>query len=84
MKLGGFPEDLLEQNKKYGGYLSLFMQYTVFGQVYEGLDVLDKIAAVETSSVPLVINGINYGNQDDRPVEDVIIEKVEVTTYKAD
>lgn len=84
MKLGGFPEDLLEQYKKYGGYLSLFMQYTVFGQVYEGLDVLDKIATVETSSVPLVINGINYGNQDDRPVEDVIIEKVEVTTYKAD
>ena len=60
------------------------MQYTVFGQVYEGIDVLDKIAAVETESVPLVINGMNYGNQDDRPVEDVIIEKVEVTTYKAD
>ena len=84
MKLGGFPEKLLEQYKKYGGYLSLFMQYTVFGQAYEGLDVLDKIAAVETHSVPLVINGINYGNQEDRPVEDVIIEKVEVTTYKAD
>ena len=84
MKLGGFPEELLEQYKKYGGYLSLFMQYTVFGQVYEGIDVLDKIAAVETESVPLVINGMNYGNQDDRPVEDVIIEKVEVTTYKAD
>ena len=29
MKLGGFPEELLEQYKKYGGYLSLFMQSRV-------------------------------------------------------
>lgn len=84
MKQGGYPEELLEQYKKYGGYLSLYLQYTVFGQVYEGLDVLDKIATVKTGSVPLVIDGVNYGNQDDKPVEDVIIEKVEITTYKAD
>lgn len=83
MKLGGFPEDLLEQYKKYGGYLSLFMQYTVFGQVYEGLDVLDKIATAKTHSVPLVVDGIDYGNQEDKPVEDVVIENIEITTYKA-
>lgn len=84
MKQGGYPEGLLEQYKTYGGYLSLYLQYTVFGQVYEGLDVLDKIAAVETTSVPMVIDGVTYGSQDDKPVEDVIIEKVEITTYKAD
>ena len=84
MKQGGYPEGLLEQYKTYGGYLSLYLQYTVFGQVYEGLDVLDKIAVVETTSVPMVIDGITYGTQDDKPVEDVIIEKVEITTYKAD
>lgn len=84
MKQGGYPEGLLEQYKTYGGYLSLYLQYTVFGQVYEGLDVLDKIAAVETTSVPMVIDGVTYGTQDDKPVEDVIIEKVEITTYKAD
>lgn len=84
LKMSGYPEGLLEQYKKYGGYLSLYLQYTVFGQVYEGLDVLDKIAAVKTGSVPLVIDGVNYGEQADKPIEDVIIEKIEVTTYKAD
>lgn len=84
LKQGGYPEGLLEQYKEYGGYLSLYLQYTVFGQVYEGLDVLDKIAATKTASVPLIIDGIEYGEQDDKPVEDVIIETIEVTTYKAD
>ena len=64
----GYPSNLLEQYKEHGGYLSLYLQYTVFGQVYEGLDVLDKIAAVATD-----------GN--DKPLEDVIIEKIEITTY---
>jgi len=39
-----------EQIKDYitiGGYPSLDGEYTVFGEVVEGLDVLDKIAAVE-------------------------------------
>jgi len=78
-----YPNELMEQYKKYGGYLSLYQNYTVFGQVYEGLDVLDKIAGVKTETVPLIINGVNYGEQADKPVEDVIIEKIEVTTYKA-
>ncbi|NCB06668.1 MAG: peptidylprolyl isomerase [Bacteroidia bacterium] len=40
-----------EQRKTYttiGGYPSLDGEYTVFGEVVEGLDVLDKIAAVQT------------------------------------
>jgi cyclophilin family peptidyl-prolyl cis-trans isomerase len=39
-----------EQKQAYiqsGGYMSLDQQYTVFGEVTEGLDVIDKIAAVE-------------------------------------
>ncbi len=50
-----------EQRKIYttiGGYPSLDGEYTVFGEVVEGLDILDKIAAVET-------------DQYDRPVTDV-------------
>lgn len=62
------PVTLMNQYKKYGGYLSLYMQYTVFGQVYEGLDVLDSIAAVET-------------NSNDKPVKDVIIENITITAY---
>lgn len=41
-----------------GGYPPLDMQYTVFGELVEGLDVLDRIAAVQT-------------NPADRPVENV-------------
>lgn len=77
-----YSDELLKEYEIYGGYLTLYRNYTVFGQVYEGLDVLDAIAAVETESVPLVIDGINYGNQDDKPVTDVIIETIEVTTYQ--
>ena len=66
MQMYGYPSDLLEQYKTYGGYLSLYQQYTVFGQVYEGMDVVDKIAKVETDA-------------NDKPVEDVIIEGIDVT-----
>lgn len=40
-----------EQREAYttiGGYPSLDGEYTVFGEVIEGLDILDKIAVVET------------------------------------
>ncbi len=50
-----------EQKKIYeelGGTPFLDMQYTVFGEVVEGLDVIDKIAAVRTAP-------------GDRPIEDV-------------
>ncbi|HSO85155.1 MAG TPA: peptidylprolyl isomerase [Draconibacterium sp.] len=50
-----------EQRDAYstiGGYPSLDGEYTVFGEVVEGLDVIDKIAAVKTNSA-------------NRPLEDV-------------
>ena len=40
-------------------------QYTIFGFVTEGLDVIDKIASVETGD-------------GDKPINDVVIEKIEV------
>ncbi|MEX1027307.1 MAG: peptidylprolyl isomerase [Candidatus Paceibacterota bacterium] len=42
---------------------SLLYQYTIFGRVTSGLDVVDAIAAVET-------------NERDKPLEDVVIEEV--------
>lgn len=75
MKNGGYPEGLIEQYKNYGGYLSLYMQYTVFGQVFEGMEVVDKIATVETE--------LSSSNEKSKPVEDVVIESIEVTTYKS-
>ncbi len=79
----GLPEELRKQYEIYGGnILSLYCSYTVFGQVYEGMDVVDKIAATKTEAVPLVIDGVTYGTQSDKPVNDVVIESIEVTTYK--
>ena len=69
LKAGGYPEKLLEVYKEEGGYLSLYLQYTVFGQVFEGMEVVDNIAAVKT-------------NGSDKPLEDVVIESIEITEYK--
>lgn len=57
-----------EQRKAYttiGGYPSLDGDYTVFGEVVDGMDVVDKIAAVETGAA-------------NRPVEDVFITDMKV------
>ena len=43
--------------------------YCVFGEVSEGMDVVDKIRAVKTG---------NKGFHQDVPVDDVIIEKAEI------
>ncbi len=51
----------LEEKKAYlekGGYPALDNEYTVFGMLVEGFEVLDKIASVQT-------------DQSDRPVQDL-------------
>lgn len=61
-----------EQKKKFeenGGCPHLTGSYTVFGQVTDGMDVVDKIAAVET-------------NASDKPLENVVIESIDVTVLE--
>lgn len=72
------PENVKEKYVEVGGYPSLdanyyptdlgMVGYTVFGQVFEGMDVVDTIAAVAT-------------DENDKPLEDVIIEKAELVEY---
>ena len=42
--------------------------YTVFGQIYEGMDVLESISKVDTDS-------------SDKPIEDVIVKNIEIVAY---
>lgn len=62
---GGYPEEVIKAYEDLGGAYWLDAKHTVFGQVVEGMDVVEVIENVETGS-------------NDKPVEDVIIESIEV------
>ena len=55
-----------------GGVPHLDQNYTVFGEVISGIEVIDRIAAVETST----------GKDKDRPIDDVMIRKVKLVKRK--
>lgn len=61
-----FPESTVEAYEKMGGTPWLDFRHTVFGQVMEGLEVVDSIAAVKVGA-------------NDKPVEPVVIETIEIT-----
>ena len=66
----GYTKKVIDAYKKDGGAPWCDQKYTVFGQVIDGLDVVDRIGRMRT-------------DDDDRPVEDVIVERVEITQYHA-
>ena len=76
MGKAGYPNSLIECYKKYGGYMGLYLCYTIFGQVIDGMDVVDAIANVEVVER-------EGSTEKSVPVEDVIIDSIEITTYKA-
>ena len=45
-----FTDDEIEAYSTIGGAYHLYMDYTIYGEVVEGLEVIDKIAELETNS----------------------------------
>ncbi|MDR2466012.1 MAG: peptidylprolyl isomerase [Prevotellaceae bacterium] len=60
-----FSDEALKAYTEIGGVPHLDGDYTVFGEVTEGLDIVDKIAAAPTAP-------------GDRPVKDIVITKASI------
>ena len=66
----GGNKTLVEAFKEHGGVPNFSQQYTVFGQVIDGMDVYDKICSVEVNS-----------EETKKPMNDIQFTKVYMTTY---
>ncbi len=60
-----FPEEVEAAYRENGGTPHLDFHHTVFGQVFDGMAVVDEIAGVKTGAA-------------DRPEQDVVIDTIEI------
>ena len=69
-----YPDEVLNYYREVGGSVHLEYVfgngYSIFGQVFEGLDTVDAIAVTETDEM-------------DKPVNDIIIESIAFESYTA-
>ncbi len=62
------PDNVKELYREHGGTPSLDGSYTVFGQVFEGYDIVQKIAQVET-------------DDNDKPLTQVMMDSIRIVEY---
>lgn len=65
---------MIDAYKQLGGVPTITGRYTVFGQVVDGMDVVNAVVNVETTVDA-------EGNSTTDPVPEIIIEHIELTTY---
>lgn len=65
LKDQGFPQECIDNYKAVGGTPWLDFHHTVFGQIIDGTDTLEDIAAVKTG-------------MQDKPIYDVVIEGIDI------
>ena len=68
MREAGYSEQVIAAYQELGGQPSLDYVYTVFGQVYEGLDIVQEIASQKTDKY-------------NRPKKDITVESITVSSY---
>lgn len=66
-------DEVKAQYLEKGGYAALDGNYTVFGQVYEGFDVIEAISSVEVED--------NGRSEISKPTKDIIIKNVSVSAF---